>query len=223
MKKLYFLNQTKFIFLFFLILFQISMETEASTCHLKTRKKIHCLFPLKKGPRGFPGPIGPQGSPGLPGNPGLIGPTGVTGAQGPQGISKTLAYGYYYTFSLAVQSIPATPALFLPFEGANTNILHINGPNSSYFVILEAGVYALNYIMTYTLPAPVGGFTISININGTQIQGTQTDTLITATNSVVTSSAIVPLQAGDVVTVATTQTFNSTVGNYTSLTIEKIN
>lgn len=169
------------------------------------------------GPSGPPGPPGPPGPSGPPGEPGAIGPSGPAGPSGPVGPSgppgpsaspgpsgppgPTVNVGASL-FSLLDQGIPNNIATKINFSGAAYDTDGMYDPANSALVVRTGGRYLLTgrILLAYNTN-PTGDRSLQIRVNGgaraLDVQDTAT---VPGTGSASqTVSAILQLDAGDVI------------------------
>jgi hypothetical protein len=159
------------------------------------------------GPTGAAGPTGPTGATGATGFIGPVGPTGATGATGPEPI---LAYGGLYNDSTQMITIAAggTETVALPESMTANNV--ILGTDS--ITITVPGDYRVEFFVQLQSTGDTFGVLAGVEINGMLLQPSLISTLVLSSDfEAVTLSAIVPLAAGDVLTVALTSVPGGTV------------
>ncbi|MBP1924211.1 hypothetical protein J2Z76_000064 [Sedimentibacter acidaminivorans] len=145
------------------------------------------------GPTGDTGPIGPTGDTGPIGPTGDTGPTGPTGDTGPTGPGVT-TYGYVYELA-TIADATVVGGADVPFSnnGPLANITHTVGTTT--VTVTLAGSYQIDYSLSIT--AGIGA-AIAIAVNGTVDASTPISALV-ATGEL-SGTAILPLAAGDVIT-----------------------
>ncbi len=146
--------------------------------------RSHCC--CKVGPQGPKGPIGPQG---------------VTGPIGPTFVSS-----YADLYSTVSQSIGTTETV--SFENTGT----INGitydPTDDTITVPNTGTYSITYYLTYSIPASTQLLVIfGLGVNGSLSVVPSTiyasnvyNAALTVQNAVISGSCILPLTAGDNIT-----------------------
>lgn len=154
-----------------------------------------CLMsiPGPPGPQGPRGPAGPTGSTGPAGSIGPTGPTGPTGPAGPAGPAFNTFGSFYNPAEQVINT--GTPVALTNTISANNMALVGNS-----VVIPATGEYLINYGVNTTANA-VAGNNIFIAINGVAVAGTE---VALSLNSGVSSSVILSLTMGNVVTIMPT-------------------
>lgn len=161
-----------------------------------------------RGPRGFTGPQGPQGPQGIPG----VGGTGL------------LSYGGLYSATSTVQALTT----------ANTNLVMGSGMparnvvyGTNTITVNNGGVYEVNYKLNGSLPV-ADDLNLVVAVNGVALPQTNTVTTYeTDENKLSYGTALVTLNAGDVISLqssVTTTPTNLTTANgaNTVLTVKQI-
>ena len=177
------------------------------------------------GPQGLQGLQGPTGATGPQGLQGLQGPTGPTGPTGADGASGTglAAYGGAYNNTTNTFNLTPTPtALALGSTMPSSNVTY--GTNS--VEITQNGVYRLTYGVRGSTAAGTD-MTVAVGQNGTDIPSTlMTKTLTAGSREDFDGTALVNLNAGDVLTLVVSGTnttvFTPTDGVNTFLVAEKL-
>ena len=178
-----------------------------------------------QGLTGAEGPQGPKGDTGAIGPQGPIGPKGDTGATGPQGPSANfLGNNDSASSAQRATSSDATVAggADIPFSGptsTGSGITHVTAATG--FTIADAGRYRITATVNTTSGA---GAAIAVAVNGTVRAASNVSILATAGQTV--SDCMLPLAAGDVLTVrnnsSTPFTTDLFPGVGASLVIERI-
>lgn len=161
------------------------------------------------GPTGATGPTGPTGLPGVTGPTGPIGPTGATGATGPTGLpgvtgptGPTGASGPLVTRDSMSAANTSSAVIAVLLGGTNVplpnnqnlNTFTVNPANTS-FTVPSTGEYLISYSVTTTASLLVSSRVLQ---NSTPIPASIIQPL--ATINSLTTTFIVPLTAGDTLT-----------------------
>ncbi|MFU0832875.1 MAG: Collagen triple helix repeat protein [Oscillospiraceae bacterium] len=143
------------------------------------------------GPTGDTGPTGPTGDMGPTGPTGDTGPTGPTGDTGPTGPGVT-TYGYVYTQGAV--TVLAGGDITFSNSGTLSGVSHT--PGTTAVVVMVSGMYQINYSVNIATTGVNAA--IAIAVNG--VVEASTDVLSVAGTGVISGTAILPLSAGDSVT-----------------------
>jgi hypothetical protein len=155
------------------------------------------------GPTGDTGPTGPAGDTGPTGPTGDIGPTGPTGDTGPTGPAGdtgptgptgpgVTTYGYVYTQGAV--TVLAGGDISFSNSGTLSGVSHT--PGTTAVVVMVSGMYQINYSVNIATTGVNAA--IAIAVNG--VVEASTDVLSVAGTGVISGTAILPLTAGDSVT-----------------------
>ena len=139
------------------------------------------------GATGATGDIGPTGATGTNGINGATGATGATGAQGP-----AVILDYAYIYNLTVQDVGVEDDVVFDTNGILT-LGFTHAPLSSIIVIVEEGIYKVDFSVSGTEPNQFALFLNGVVVPGTVYgsgAGTQQNT----------GQAIFPIGAGDALT-----------------------
>ena len=139
------------------------------------------------GATGATGAIGPTGATGTNGINGATGATGATGAQGP-----AVILDYAYIYNLTVQDVGVEDDVVFDTNGILT-LGFTHAPLSSIIVIVEEGIYKVDFSVSGTEPNQFALFLNGVVVPGTVYgsgAGTQQNT----------GQAIFPIGAGDALT-----------------------
>jgi hypothetical protein len=137
------------------------------------------------------GPTGPTGAASM-----VAGPAGPTGAIGATG-GTVSAYGYFYNQD--PQSVGPQGDMTFESIGAASGILLISG--TSQITITATGVYSMTFVVSTDVSQPSQ---FALTFNGVVLPGTAycsgLGTLAGGGGAQYTGQAIVPLSAGDIIT-----------------------
>lgn len=131
------------------------------------------------GSQGIDGLVGPTGPTGSQGDPGSIGPTGPQGDPGIQGDTGptgplALPHGYAWRTSNGVSQAQGSN---VQFTALVLNYLTDN-PTNEEVRVLEAGVYEINWRVTFNPDAGAGNYQFGIQISATPNDPTLRSTIV---------------------------------------------
>ena len=173
---------------------QIIANETASDSELVT-KGHHKDHKGDRGQTGHRGPTGHHGHTGITGVQGAIGATGAQGAIGPTG---TLSFADFYTiFAGGVTGLSGAEIPFVfddPTQGSDITRL-----SDSEFAINTTGIYHIRFMATITSPEEQTGGQLVLAVNDTQLPQTIVGT--GTQNTQVVGTYILPLNAGDIISV----------------------
>jgi hypothetical protein len=146
------------------------------------------------GPTGDIGPTGPTGDTGPTGPTGDIGPTGPAGDTGPTGPTGPGVTTYGYVYTQGAVTVLAGGDISFSNSGTLSGVSHT--PGTTAVVVMVSGVYQINYSVNVATTGVNAA--IAIAVNG--VVEASTDVLSVAGTGVISGTAILPLTAGDSVT-----------------------
>ncbi|MFZ3469869.1 hypothetical protein ACODT3_27665 [Streptomyces sp. 4.24] len=161
--------------------------------------------PGTPGPPGSIGPMGPagadgaQGEPGTPGTPGAPGAVGPAGPAGPAGSAVHVGASVH---ARANQAIARNTAVQITFDGVTYDTDTMFDAATSTLVVKTPGRYLLRGVLSWQFTEDVDrGRVLFINVNGDAVAYDLQDTADLGDNFNISQdvSAIVPLNAGDVI------------------------
>ncbi|CRX37565.1 BclA C-terminal domain-containing protein [Estrella lausannensis] len=126
-------------------------------------------------------------------------PQGPPGPQGPAGISQVSAFGSYAYYD--ANNVFVNPGDLIQFPNTISS-LNISHPNSTDFVVQEAGFYYIHFGVASQADEADPNTMIQLTVNGTVVDAGQF--FLRDINELSTLALIIPLQAGDVVQVQNT-------------------
>ncbi|XOQ44824.1 MAG: hypothetical protein ACFWTN_10330 [Clostridium sp.] len=146
------------------------------------------------GPTGDTGPTGPAGDTGPTGPTGDIGPTGPTGDTGPTGPTGPGVTTYGYVYTQGAVTVLAGGDISFSNSGTLSGVSHT--PGTTAVVVMVSGMYQINYSVNIATTGVNAA--IAIAVNG--VVEASTDVLSVTGTGVISGTAILPLTAGDSVT-----------------------
>jgi hypothetical protein len=164
-----------------------------------------------QGMTGVTGPTGPTGLTGATGPTGLTGPqgaTGATGLQGPQGPAGTLASAYLSAYSSASQTVLNSGDVAFDSQTVGSVGITTSSPAHNAFAVTNTGTYLIDV----TIPPLTSLFSGQLTVNTSVVGPTES----------VSSSQILSLTAGDVVTLQNVVGQSATVPAGAGITIVRV-
>lgn len=160
--------------------------------------------PGLQGPAGAPGAQGPNGAPGPIGAQGEKGDQGVPGLEGPPGANGIVPWAYFALDAAFVAPSTATS----PWHNAlQSGPLIVSPTSGSYWLVPETGVYRItSSAMMRSLDGQMG---LSITVNGVRYADSLFALTHFDTEQYLSTSAVLPLSAGDAITIVYYQTGGS--------------
>ena len=165
-----------------------------------------------QGSLGAQGPIGPQG---LPGQQGATGPHGPTGPRGP---CCPQIKPFTSIYSLTDQILCPGQSVVLELISDTTASFDLTmAPITGAVKVLRAGHYSINWevdgLLTPPYSGPVLAWSFALYVNGVLVPGSVSGSFSTDPDDICTQNSgtlIMPLSAGDVVTLVNTSTADFT-------------
>ena len=158
------------------------------------------------GPQGPQGVAGTQGVQGANGPTGPTGPTGNTGPTGPTGIANIASYGYVYELA-TIADATVLGGTDVPFSnnGPLSGVTHIAGTTT--VTVPTNGVYQVDYFVNIATGV---NSSIALAVNSTVDASTSIDVLLTTGG--INGTAILSLNAGDIITLRNNSAVAFTMG-----------